>query len=321
MIVVTGALGFIGSVLARKLRGAEIVAVDNFHDEERKNRLRDVPNLTRVDRRHFLAWLDKHHAAVDFIFHLGARTDTIEFDRELLRALNTDYTKAIWQRCVRYDLPLVYASSAATYGAGTLGFNDDEDHLDSLTPLNPYGDSKHHFDTWALKQEQRPPFWAGLKFFNVFGPNENHKGRMASVIWHAYHQINTTHKIQLFRSYNSQFENGRQERDFIYVEDIVDVCLHMAHHRPASGIYNVGSGKARSFCDLAQALFRVCGKPEAIEFIDMPEKMRHTYQYFTRANVDKLRNAGYTREFYTLEDGIADYVDNYLKHNRAYGNN
>lgn len=315
MIIVTGAAGFIGSYLIKQLNLENfnaIVAVDKFDNEAKNKNLVGLKIKERVDRDQFLTWLDNQYETVEFIFHIGARTDTAEFDTALLNRLNTQYTKEIWLRCCRYQIPLVYASSAATYGLGEQGYDDDESMITQLKPLNPYGQSKQDFDVWALSQREKPFFWAGLKFFNVYGPHENHKGRMASVIWHAYHQITRTGKMKLFKSHNPNFRDGEQMRDFVYVKDVADVCLFLMHHRKNSGIYNLGSGKARTFLDLTRATFRALNKPEHIEFIDTPADIRDKYQYFTEANMTKLTRIGYSKPFTSLEDGVTDYVQNYL---------
>ena len=315
MIIVTGAAGFIGSYLIQRLNQENfnaIIAVDKFDNAEKNKNLIGSKIKERVDRDHFLTWLDKNYETVEFIFHIGARTDTAEFDTTLLNKLNTQYTKDIWVRCCKYQIPLVYASSAATYGLGELGYNDDESQIPQLKPLNPYGQSKQDFDVWALKQKEKPFFWAGLKFFNVYGPNEYHKNRMASVIWHAYNQISKTGKMKLFKSHNPKFKDGEQMRDFVFVKDVADVCLFFMHHRKNSGIYNLGSGKARTFVDLTKAVFRALNKPENIEFIDTPVDIRDKYQYFTEANMKKLKSIGYNKGFTSLEEGAKVYVTNYL---------
>lgn len=315
MIIVTGAAGFIGSYLIQRLNQENfnaIIAVDKFDNAEKNKNLVGSKIKERVDRDHFLTWLDKNYETVEFIFHIGARTDTAEFDTVLLNKLNTQYTKDIWVRCCKYQIPLVYASSAATYGLGEMGYADDESQIPQLKPLNPYGQSKQDFDVWALKQKEKPFFWVGLKFFNVYGPNEYHKNRMASVIWHAYNQITKTGKMKLFKSHNPNFRDGEQMRDFVYVKDVADVCLFFMHHRKNSGIYNLGSGKARTFVDLTKAVFRALNKPENIEFIDTPVDIRDKYQYFTEANMEKLKKIGYSTSFTSLEDGVKDYVKNYL---------
>lgn len=315
MIIVTGAAGFIGSYLIKRLNEDNfnaIIAVDKFDHEEKNKNLIGLKIQEKIDRDVFMAWLDKNYENVEFIFHIGARTDTTEFDYDLLNKLNTQYTKDIWKRCVQYQLPLVYASSAATYGLGEIGYDDNERTIPQLKPLNPYGQSKQDFDVWALQQKDKPFFWAGLKFFNVYGPHEYHKGRMASVIWHAYNQILKTEKMKLFRSHNPDYKDGEQMRDFVYVKDVVEVCLFLMHHRKNSGIYNLGSGKARTFVDLTRAVFKAMNKKEDISFVDTPADIRDKYQYFTEANMSKLKKIGYPKNFTSLEDGVQDYVQNYL---------
>lgn len=312
MIVVTGAAGFIGSNLIRKLNShnfKNIIAVDKFENPAKQINLEGLDILQKVDRDDFLSWLDQNQETTEFIFHLGARTDTTEFDRNILWRLNTDYTKEVWKKCVEYQLPLVYASSAATYGLGEQEYKDDESIIPKLKPLNPYGDSKQAFDLWALDQEEKPFFWTGLKFFNVYGPGEQHKGRMASVVWHAYNQIKATDKMKLFRSHNPEFKDGEQMRDFIYVEDVTDVCYWLMHHRKDSGIYNLGSGEARTFLDLAKAVFKSMDRKEDISFIDTPADIRDKYQYFTEADMDKLKSIGYKQPFNSLEDGVGKYIN------------
>lgn len=316
MIIVTGAAGFIGSNLIKKLNQHNfnnIVAVDKFENPAKEPNLEGLNILEKIDRDDFFPWLDEHQETVEFIFHLGARTDTTEFDEKLLWRLNTDYSKVLWQKCVDYQLPVVYASSAATYGLGENGYEDDEKNIHKLKPLNPYGASKQAFDLWVLEQKERPFFWAGLKFFNVYGPGEQHKGRMASVIWHAYNQIKSTGKMKLFRSHNPEFKDGEQMRDFIFVEDVTDICYWLMHHRKNSGIYNVGSGKARTFLDLVKAVFNNMDKPEDITFIDTPEDIRDKYQYFTEADMSKLKSIGYTKPFHTLKEGVGEYVRKLLE--------
>jgi len=313
MIIVTGAAGFIGSYLIQRLNQDNfnaIIAVDKFDNEEKNKNLVGLKIKEKIDRDQFLSWLDTNYETVEFIFHIGARTDTAEFDLDLLNKLNTQYTKDIWTRCCNYQIPLLYASSAATYGLGESGYDDDESKIFQLKPLNPYGQSKQDFDVWALGQKERPFFWVGLKFFNVYGPNEYHKGRMASVIWHAYNQIKKTGKMKLFKSHNPNYKDGEQMRDFVYVKDVAEVCMFFMHHRKNSGIYNLGSGTARTFVDLTKAVFGALNKPENIEFIDTPTDIRDKYQYFTEANMDKLKGIGYEKEFTSLEKGTRDYVCN-----------
>lgn len=315
MIVVTGAAGFIGSCLVSKLNKEgykDLILVDDFSDDEKKKNLAGKNYTDQVHRDDFHDWLRENHMLTEFVFHIGARTDTTLFDVAIFDRLNLNYTKELWNICVEFGLPLVYASSAATYGLGELGYEDDHEILDQLKPLNPYGESKHNFDKWALKQERAPYFWAGLKFFNVYGPNEYHKGRMASVVLHAFGQIKDTGEVKLFRSHNENYEDGKQLRDFVYVKDTVNVCYYLMLHRKNSGLYNLGTGEARSFLDLADNTFKSMDKNVNINFIDTPEDIREKYQYFTEANMKKLRSIGYDEPFYTLEEGVKDYVRNYL---------
>ncbi len=315
MIVITGAAGFISSCLVAKLNlngFSDLVLVDDFSIIAKRACWEHKKYRTLVERDVFFEWLKNNQQQVEFIFHLGARTDTTEFDTKVFDELNLNYSKKIWQACVSYNIPLVYASSAATYGAGEFGYDDDETRIKDLQPLNPYGVSKNDFDKWALLQTEKPLFWAGLKFFNVYGPNEYHKGRMASVVYHAYHQIKNTGSMKLFKSHKKEFADGEQLRDFIYVKDVVEVCYFLMHLRKHSGIYNLGTGKARTFKSLAEQTFMAMNKAVNIEFIDIPSDIRDTYQYFTEANMLKLKNIGYHSDFYSLEDGIEDYVKNYL---------
>jgi ADP-L-glycero-D-manno-heptose 6-epimerase len=315
MIIVTGAAGFIGSCLVAKLNAEgfrDVVIVDDYSLPEKNKNLNNKEFTRQVHREQFPAWLEHNHKLVQFVFHLGARTDTAEFDRELLNHLNLEYSKNVWKSCVEYGLPLVYASSAATYGLGENGYEDNEAMLPLLKPLNPYGESKNDFDNWAVVQEKKPWFWVGLKFFNVYGPNEYHKGRMASVIYHAYRQITATGRMKLFRSHHPGFKDGEQMRDFIYVKDLVDTCYFFLHHRRDNGIYNLGTGRARTFVDLALATFSALGQESQIDFIDTPEDIREKYQYFTEAKMNKLRSVGYIKPFSSLESGVKDYVQNYL---------
>jgi len=318
MIVVTGAAGFIGSCLISKLNSEglnNIVAVDDFTKTEKANNLEAKNISLKVERSQFFEWLELHGNEVEFVFHIGARTDTTEFNSAIFDELNTGYTRKVWTLCSRFSIPLVYASSAATYGLGDFGYKDDHAIVEQLKPLNPYGESKNDFDKWALKQTETPPFWAGMKFFNVYGPNEYHKSRMASVIFHAYRQINETGKVKLFKSHRPDFGDGEQLRDFVYVKDVISVLTFMMKQKPASGLYNLGTGKARSFVDLAKATFNASGKASHIEFIDTPADIRDKYQYFTEANMQKLIDAGYKQAFTSLEDGVSDYVTNYLSKN------
>ncbi len=321
MIIVTGAAGFIASCLVSKLNQEgfkDIVLVDDFSNEAKNENFNGKTYSDKVDRAVFIDWLKENEHLVQFVFHIGARTDTTEFDKSIFDNLNFNYTKDIWNICVEFGLPLVYASSAATYGLGEYGYEDNHEVVSKLKPLNPYGDSKNDFDKWALAQEKQPYFWAGLKFFNVYGPNEFHKGRMASVIFHAFNQIKETGAMKLFASHNPDYKDGEQLRDFVYVKDVVEVCLFLLNHRKNSGLYNLGSGKARSFLDLVTNTFKALGKDPDISFIPTPEDIRDKYQYFTEANMDKLKSIGYDKPFYTLEEGVEDYVTNYLIEKKYY---
>ncbi len=319
MIIVTGAAGFIGSCLIKGLLDKgfnNIIAVDDFSKTEKAGNLEGKSIAEKIERSEFLYWLDRNGHKVKFIFHIGARTDTTEFNMAVFDELNLGYSQKIWDLATLFQIPVVYASSAATYGMGELGYNDDHEIVENLQPLNPYGVSKNEFDKWALKQDATPPFWAGMKFFNVYGPNEYHKGRMASVIFHADRQIKETGKVRLFRSHRPDFEDGKQLRDFVYVKDVVSVLIFMMENQPEPGLYNLGTGKARSFVDLALATFAASGKEANIEFIDTPADIRDKYQYFTEANMAKLRQAGYKNDFTSLEEGVKDYVANYLSTGR-----
>lgn len=321
MIIITGAAGFIGSCLVQKLNDEgfyDLVLVDNFSSAEKNKNFEAKRFSKQIGRDVFPEWLRDNQLLVQFVFHMGARTDTTESDTDLFDRLNLDYTKSIWNICVEFGLPLVYASSAATYGLGEHGYDDDESKIPMLHPLNPYGDSKNDFDKWALAQERKPYFWAGLKFFNVYGPNEYHKSRMASVIFHTYNQIRNTGEMKLFKSHNSNFKDGGQMRDFVYVKDVIDVLYFLMHHRKDSGIYNLGSGTARTFLDLATNTFKALGEPVNISFVPTPEDIREKYQYFTEATMNKLRSIGYSKEFHTLEQGVEDYVKNYLSKEKYF---
>jgi ADP-L-glycero-D-manno-heptose 6-epimerase len=321
MIVVTGAAGFIGSCLVSRLNRAgfhSIVAVDDFSKHEKDNNLAGKHLIAKVGRKDFIAWLNDFGTEVQFVFHIGARTDTTEFNTAIFDELNLHYSQEVWRVCAQFSIPLVYASSAATYGLGEFGYEDNHAIIQQLKPLNPYGDSKNDFDKWVLKQEKHPPFWAGLKFFNVYGPNEYHKGRMASVIFHAFQQIQEHGNMKLFRSHRSDYSDGGQLRDFVYVKDVVEICLFLLEQQPESGIYNLGSGKARTFLDLAKNTFAAIKREEHIEFIDTPADIRDKYQYFTEANMTKLMDAGYNKPIHTLEEGVNDYVTHFLLPQKYY---
>jgi ADP-L-glycero-D-manno-heptose 6-epimerase len=320
MIVITGAEGFIGSCLVAKLNQLnynDLILVDDFDTCTNRNlNLLGKKFTAKIERKNFFEWLNLNANQVQFIFHIGARTDTTETDEKIFKELNYDFSISLWNICVNEGIPLVYASSAATYGEGENGYDDDESKLNLLQPLNPYGKSKNDFDKWAVNQEKQPYFWAGLKFFNVYGPNEYHKGRMASVIFHSFNQIKEFGKVKLFKSHKPDFANGEQMRDFIYVKDLCDVCVFLLENRKKSGIYNLGTGQARTWNDLANAIFKAMDLPSNIEYIDIPEDIRGKYQYFTEANMTKLKNIGYNKEFKNVENAVNDYVNNYLKSNK-----
>lgn len=335
LIIVTGAAGFIGSCMVQYLndQGYEkLVLVDDFGVEEKRRNWESKKFEAIIERYNLFDWLEANNPAIDFVIHLGARTDTTEFDYAIHQELNVEYSQQVWKYCFEKQAPLIYASSAATYGGGESGYDDNKE-LQQLHPLNPYGISKNEFDKWALQQKSFPLFWAGLKFFNVYGPNEYHKGRMASVIFHAFNQIKKDGIVKLFKSHKEGFEDGKQLRDFIYVKDVVKVIGWMieeykliaekpnsssVNNHLSSGIYNLGTGHARTFEDLVKATFAGLDLQPNIQFIDMPEDIRDKYQYYTEANMHKLRNAGYSNEFYSLEEGVDDYVRNYLAENKVY---
>lgn len=327
-ILLTGAAGFIGSYLLGYLnrKGYEnIIIVDDFSREDKKPNYETKRFIEKIERENLFEWLKTNNPKIDFVFHLGARTDTTEFDYSIHEKLNVEYSKNIWNYCTEKNIPLVYASSAATFGAGEFGYKDDHDIIEKLNPLNPYGKSKNEFDKWVIKETRTPLlgaggplFWAGLKFFNVYGPNEYHKGRMASMIFHGFNQIQSIGKVKLFKSHKPEFKDGEQLRDFIYVEDVVAVCYWLMENHIASGLYNLGTGKARTFKDLINATFSSLNLPSNIEFIHTPADIRDKYQYFTEADMSKLLKAGYSKEFYTLEEGVGDYVMNFLAVKKHY---
>ncbi len=315
MIVITGSAGFIGSGIVSKFNSEgvnDLILVDDFSISEKKANYTLKTFYQKIERKHFIEWFEKNYNIVSYVIHIGARTDTTEKDVHILNELNLEYTKAIWNICAKKQISLIYASSAATYGLGEQGYDDDETKIPLLKPLNLYGESKNEFDKWALQQKQTPPNWYGLKFFNVYGPNEYHKGRMASVIFHSFHQINKNKKVKLFRSHNPNYTDGGQLRDFVYVKDVINVIWFLYKNNIKNGIYNLGSGKARTFLDLANATFKALNITPDIEFIDTPIDIRDKYQYFTEANMSKLIGQGYSKKFTSLEDGVEDYVKNYL---------
>lgn len=322
LIVVTGAAGFIGSFMTGFLNQEgfkNLILVDEFNHKDKLKNLSDKDFLFKIDREIFFNWVEIKKPDIKMVLHLGARTDTTEFDYSIHQHLNVEYSQKMWKLCTAKNIPLIYASSAATYGSGELGYKDDHEIINHLKPLNPYGVSKNEFDKWAVIQKSKPPFWAGLKFFNVYGPNEYHKGRMASVIFHAVNQIRSQGFVKLFKSHREDFKDGEQLRDFIYVKDVIKICYWLfcsciAFDEPIveSGLYNVGTGKARSFNDLVLSTFKAMELTPSIIYIDMPEDIREKYQYFTQADTNKLLLAGYLEETYSLEEGVSDYVSNYL---------
>jgi len=365
-VIVTGAAGFIGSCMVEYLneQGYEnLILVDDFGAEEKRRNWEGKKFESIVERYNLFDWLNQHNPEISFVIHLGARTDTTEFDYAIHRELNVEYSQNVWKYCTDKQVQLIYASSAATYGSGESGY-DDKKQIENLHPLNPYGISKNEFDKWVLQQKDKPPFWAGLKFFNVYGPNEYHKGRMASVIFHAFNQIKKDGTVKLFKSHKQGFEDGKQLRDFIYVKDVVKVIGWMmseyklteeqdeltvdsskhkltddssqlteknrnltsvntqqssaVNRHLSSGIYNLGTGTARTFEDLVKATFAGLDMEPNIRYINMPEDIRDKYQYFTEASMQKLRDAGYTNDFYSLEEGVNDYVRNYLNKEKIY---
>ena len=316
MIVVTGAAGFVGSATVAALnerRYYDLVLSDDFHRREKAPNFADKKYSVLVDRTRLLEYLSGKENEVQAVVHLGARTDTAAQDPEPFRTLNFEYSQALFRYCTRAQVPLLYASSAATYGAGEHGFDDAPEGHARLRPLNPYARSKHDFDLWALEQTEKPYYWMGFKFFNVYGPNEYHKGRMASVVFHAAEQIERTGRLKLFRSHRPECGHGEQARDFVYVKDVARVLIHFLENRtpPNNGIYNLGTGRARTFNDLADAVFAALGREKNIEYIPIPEDIRDSYQYFTEAEMSRLRNAGYAAEFVAIEDGVGDYLRNH----------
>lgn len=324
MIIITGGAGMIGSIIAwhlnTKLKRDDLVIVDRITHEDQWQNLVKRQYAQYLDKDALLAWLQNNND-VTAIIHMGAISATTERDFNKLVADNIHYSQALWQWCTANKVPFFYASSAATYGAGEAGYDDAS--ITHLRPLNGYGYSKHFFDQWALNQTDTPPAWAGFKFFNVYGPNEYHKERMASVAFHSFNQFNETGAVRLFKSHKDGFEDGMQLRDFVYVKDAASVVVHFAmqaiNGKPlANSIYNVGTGHARAFKDLATAVMVSLGKTPNISYIDMPTDLQGRYQYFTQASMQKLRAAGYTAPFYSLEDGVKDYVQQYLMLEDAY---
>ncbi|OUR99895.1 ADP-glyceromanno-heptose 6-epimerase [Halobacteriovorax marinus] len=324
MILVTGGAGFIGSVLVKELNllGREdIIIVDKLESTPKWKNLLGLKYLEYIHCDELLTGLvDEIIDSVSFIFHMGACSATTEMDMDYLMRNNVEYSKALFQLATEKNIPIVYASSAATYGDGELGYSDEHEKIPKLTALNPYGYSKQLFDEWVLKQESYPKQWFGLKFFNVYGANEYHKEEMRSLVHKAHGQINETGSVKLFRSHRDDFEDGKQLRDFIYVKDIARVMIEMMNPSGAnfSGIYNLGTGQARSFLDLVKATFKAMKKEESIEFIDMPMSIRNQYQYYTQAEMNKFKEFLPNFKFTSLEDGVEDYVKNYLETDKPH---
>jgi ADP-L-glycero-D-manno-heptose 6-epimerase len=314
-IIITGAGGFIGNCLARHfnyLGQKKLVLVDDFTTLKKLRNWADLTDSCFIDRELLFEWLELKVVEVLYFVHLGARTDTTEMDYKIHERLNLNYSKVVWEYCATNQIPLIFASSASTYGSGQLGYEDDHQIIPLLKPLNPYGISKNLFDRWVLNQTKKPPNWVGLKFFNVYGPGEYAKENMASVIFRFFNQIQKNGTVELYKSYHPDFEDGKQLRDFVYVKDILKVINWIVTSSISSGIYNLGTGEARSYLDLVELLFLNLKKRPQIKFIDIPVEVRETYQYYTQASMRKLKAAGYVDSFFNLENGIKDYVGNYL---------
>lgn len=315
-VIVTGGAGFIGSCVVRSLNDTgfhNILIVDHIASSEKWKNLVNKKYLSYVPKGRFLQELKMGmHSEAAAVIHLGACSSTTEKDFDYLWDNNVEYTKALWKYCSEKRIPFLYASSAATYGMGEQGFSDDPGKIDSLRPLNGYGYSKQAFDQWALRQETCPPQHVGLKFFNVYGPNEYCKGGMASMVFHGFRQVRENGKIRLFRSGHLDYADGEQERDFVYVKDVCSVILYFLEHPEYSGIFNVGTGRAQTFRELAESVFYALNLEPRIEYFDMPEVLRDKYQYHTQADISSLRSVGYTAEFLDVRQGVADYVQNYL---------
>jgi ADP-L-glycero-D-manno-heptose 6-epimerase len=317
MIVVTGGAGFIGSALVAALnkRGIDdILVVDRLGGDQRWKNLVNLRFADYLDKEEFLEMVaeDVLPFSAEAVFHLGACSSTTETDASFLMENNFEYTRQLAQWTTEEGIRFIYASSAATYGDGESGFADDEEKLETLKPLNPYGYSKQLFDLWAKRNGLLDKI-VGLKYFNVFGPNEYHKADMRSFVLKAFEQINTTGKVRLFKSHRSDYRDGEQKRDFLYVKDAVDMTLFFFDNPDVAGIFNLGAGVARSWNDLAKAVFAAMGKKPNIEYIDMPDSVRNQYQYFTEADITKLRDIGYDKQITSLEESVRDYVQNYLE--------
>jgi len=316
-ILVTGAAGFIGSRFVEfcEMNELPVISVDHLPYFNERLELKGLKQETKIDREGLFEFLRESKPALSVIIHLGACARTTELDEGILNHLNLEYSKKLWKYATQNQIPYYYASSAATYGDGGRGYDDDETRLADLLPLNPYGFSKHHFDLWALDQESQgfsPPKWSGFKLFNVYGFGERHKGDMSSVVLKAFDQIQATGTVKLFKSYRPDIHDGEQRRDFISVEDVVDVFWCAWKNHWPRGIYNLGTGEARSFLDLVHAVFKAMHLPPKVEFIDMPDGLEARYQYFTQSTTEKLRRSGWDEPFTTLETGVARYVEKLL---------
>ncbi len=315
MIVVTGAAGFIGSVLVQMLnaKGREdIICVDRLGEDNRWMNLRGLKFAEFIHADEFLDINLLENFEIEAIYHMGACSDTTERNVDMLMENNVNYSKYLFNYATEKDIPICYASSAATYGAGEKGYSDQE--IFGLMPLNAYGYSKQLVDEWVLKQHHTPTKWYGVKFFNVFGPNEYHKGHMSSLVYKGFNQIKTNGEVKLFKSYKEGFEDGEQLRDFVYVKDVCRAMIELIEtdHQGKSGIYNLGTGTARSFKDLIAATFHAMNKTMQLEYIEMPEELKNQYQYFTQAEMSKLKHALPDFKFSSLEDAVKDYVQNHL---------
>lgn len=308
MIVITGSSGFIAGALAKKLmsnKKLNVVLCDFYNEKKIKS-----SKFVKTDNLFDL--IDKYRNGIDFIFHLGAITDTTCTNKNDLNKYNLNYSIKVWKYCVKYSIPLIYASSAATYGNGNMGFSDDHDKVDLYKPLNLYAHSKHNFDKYILKEENKPPIWFGLKFFNVFGFDESKKGKMSSIIFQSFCQISKTNKMILFKSNDSTIKDGDQCRDFVYIDDVLDVILFLYTNKIKSGIYNVGTGSVTTFNNIISYVFSSIKKTKSIEYTEMPSTLRNQYQNHTMADINKLRSVGYKKEFLNIKKAVNHYITNYL---------
>ncbi len=328
MIVVTGGAGFVGSVFLRRLNQENIdniIVVDELQNSSKWQNLSKASFYKYIHKDQFLDHIDKSGMKIDGVVHLGADTDTTQTDCDYLFRNNVDYSQSLFEYCTREGVPFVYASSAAVYGDGSQGFDDNPEKVSSYLPLNPYGFSKKIVDVWAQKQTKAPPCWLGLRFFNVYGPNEYHKGKMKSLVPQAFEQIKETGSLKLFKSYLADYAHGEQSRDFIYVKDIADVLFYLLEgaltkkEKFTSGVYNLGTGTSRTFKDLGSAVFKALDVKDNFQWIDMPSNLKDQYQYYTEAQMERFRSAtGYDRAFTSLEEGVSDYVTHYLNGKNPY---